>query len=476
MEAKTTDIKFGTDGWRGLMARDFTFENVRRVAQAVAEYLREESLKSPNRKDNPWSGPIIVGYDRRFQSESFAREIAKVLQGNKLNAFLLDEPTPTPVVSLLTHRTKGLGLMVTASHNPPSYNGVKIKCAGSPAAESLTKAIEACLDRSRPTRSTETKEKSARAEYLKFLRSKAPIQAIRSRLKRPIVVDYLYGSGAGLMEELLPPAKVIAIHAEHDPLFGGLNPEPVAENLKDLSARVKQEKALIGIALDGDADRVGVVDETGTYMTPCQVFPLIVDYLVKNRKLKGKVVQAVSLGTISERIAKAYGLPFEELPVGFKFVAERLASGEAVIGGEESGGYAWKGGLPERDGLMTALLLIEMVALTGRAPSQLWKELSAKHGASAFKRVDLRLHKPVPDKAVFATKLAKRLPKKLLGTDIQSLIQIDGLKIVLTDGSWLLMRPSGTEPLMRVYAESPALKRTVELLELAKKWVAPSLS
>ncbi len=476
MEAKTTDIKFGTDGWRGLMARDFTFENVRRVAQAVADYLREESLKAPNRNKNPWSGPMVVGYDRRFQSESFAREIVKVLQGNKLNAFLLSEPVPTPVVSLLTHRTKGLGLMVTASHNPPAYNGIKIKCAGSSASESLTRAIEACLDRSRPTRSTETKEKSVRKEYLQFLRSKVASQAIRSKLKRPVVVDYLYGSGAGLMEEFLPPSKIIAIHSEHDPLFGGLNPEPVAENLKELCARVKQEKALIGIALDGDADRVGVVDETGAYLTPCQVFPLIVNYLVKHKKFKGKVVQTVSLGAISERVAKACGMAFEEVPVGFKFVAERLASGEAVVGGEESGGYAWKGGLPERDGLMTALLLIEMVAVTGRTPSQLWKELETQHGASYFKRSDFKLHKPVPDKAVFAAKLAKRLPKKLLGSDIQSLVQIDGLKIVLADGSWLLMRPSGTEPLMRTYAESNAPKRTVELLDLAKKWVAPALS
>jgi len=468
-------IKFGTDGWRGGMGRDFTFENVRRVAQAIADHLREEISKAPGRK-TPWTAPVVVGYDRRFQSEAFAREIAKVLQGNKLNALLLCEPLPTAAVSLLTHRTKGLGVVVTASHNPPSHNGIKIKCAGRTAAEPLTQAIEACLDRSQPTRSTQIKEKSGRDAYLQYLRAKADITHIRARLKRPVVVDYLYGSAAGFLEALLRSPRLVAIHSEHDPLFGGLNPEPVAENLQPLMERVKKEKAVIGIALDGDGDRVGVVDEAGGYLTPCQVFPLIVQHLVERRKLKGKIVQTVSLGYISARIARAHGLPFEELPVGFKYAAERLAAGEAVIGGEESGGYAWKGAIPERDGLMTALLLLEMVTATGRTPGQLWREVESKYGASHFKRLDLKLHKPVGDKAAFAAKLVKKLPKKILGSDIRSLSQIDGLKIILAEDHWLLIRPSGTEPLMRVYAETDTPKRTAELLELAKKWAAPALS
>ncbi|MFA6002654.1 MAG: phosphoglucomutase/phosphomannomutase family protein [Elusimicrobiota bacterium] len=470
------DIKFGTDGWRGVMARDFTFENVRRVAQAIADYLREEILKAPDRKNTPWAGPVVIGYDRRFQSDAFAREIAKVLQGNKFNAMLLAESLPTPAVSLFTQRTKGLGVMVTASHNPPSYNGIKIKCAGRPAMEPMTRAIEACLDRNQPTRSAELKEKPGRDAYLQYLRGKADISGIRSRLKRPVVVDYLYGSGAGLLEAALGSPRVLAMHAEHDPLFGGLNPEPIAENLKPLSERVKKEKALMGLALDGDADRIGVVDENGVYLTPCQVFPLIVDYLLERKKLKGKIVQSVSLGYISARIAAARNLPFEELPVGFKHVSERLALGDAVIGGEESGGYAWKGCLPERDGLMSALLILEMVTASGRPLSQLWKALEAKHGASYFKRQDFKLHKPVADKAVFAAKTIKKLPKRILGSEIKELVQTDGLKIVLAEGHWLLIRPSGTEPLLRVYAESDSAKRTGELLELARKWAAPVLS
>ena len=469
-------IRFGTDGWRGVMGRDFTFENVRRVAQAIADHLHDDILKSPNRKKTPWAAPVVVGYDRRFQSETFAREIARVLAGNKLGTVCLAESLPTPAVSLLTQRSKGLGVVVTASHNPAAYNGIKIKFAGRTASESLTGAIEACLDRSQPTRAAEIKTKSGRDAYLQYLRAKANIRTIRARLKKPFVIDYLYGSAAGLLEKVLPSPRLLAMHCEHDPLFAGLSPEPVADNLKELCARVKAEKAVIGIALDGDGDRVGVVDENGTYLTPCQVFPMIVRHLVERKKLKGKIVQTVSLGYIAARIAKAHGLPFEELPVGFKHVAERLASGDAVIGGEESGGYAWQGGLAERDGLRTALLLLEMLAASGRTPSQLWKEIESKYGASHFKRMDLRLHKPVTDKAAFAAKLVKKLPKKILGTEIQSLSQIDGLKIVLAGDHWLLMRPSGTEPLMRIYAETDAPKRTAELLDLAKKWVGPSLA
>jgi phosphomannomutase len=229
------------------------------------------------------------------------------------------------------------------------------------------------------------------------------------------------------------------------------------------------------LALDGDAYRLGVVDDQGRYYTPCQVFPMIIEYLIQKKGIKGKIVQSVSMGYLSGRIAKAFGLPFEEVPVGFKHVAEQLATGAATIGGEESGGYAWKGALPERDGLVTALLLLEMCAAQNKTPSQLWKAIETKYGKSHFRRVDFKLHRAVPDKAVFATKLAKKLPKKIAGSEIKQLVHIDGLKIILADDHWLLMRPSGTEPLMRVYAESDSDKRTGELLDLAKKWVAPAV-
>ncbi|MFA6317385.1 MAG: hypothetical protein WC943_08200 [Elusimicrobiota bacterium] len=464
-------IKFGTDGWRGVLARDFTFDNVRRVAQALADFIRDEALKTPAKRRG-LTGQIWIGYDRRFQSEAFAREIARVLKGNRLNPFLIGESLPTPAVSLMTHKAKGLGVMVTASHNPPQYNGVKIKSEGRVVPDGFTRTLEAHLDKTMPALNSDFPVKSCRDAYLQHVRSRVDPSKISGRLRHPVVIDYLHGSAAGLMEKLIPSKNLIVIRAERDPLFGGVNPEPIEANLALLVEKVKASKALMGIALDGDGDRVGVVDEKGVYYTPCQLFPMIIEYLVEKRKLKGKIVQSVSMGRIPARIAAARNLPFEELPVGFKHVAEKLAAGEAVIGAEESGGYAWKGGLPERDGLVTALLLMEMCVTQNATPSSLWKKVEEKYGKSAFKRLDVRIHRPVADKAVFATKLLKKLPKKVLGMPIQSTSQIDGLKVVAQDSSWILMRPSGTEPVMRLYAETDAPQKTAELIELAKKWLA----
>ena len=466
-------IKFGTDGWRGIIARDFTFQNCRRVAQAIADFVKEEQIKA-GRKKGPLSGPMVIGYDKRFQSDVFAREIAKVLEANQLSPILMAESLPTPAVSFMTKKLGGVGIMVTASHNPPSYNGVKIKVDGRAALENITKGVEAWVDRTSPTRATEIKVKSYRDAYVEYLKTRADLGKIKSKIKKPIVVDYMHGAGSGLMAEFVGK-NLVEIRAKHDPLFGGVHPEPIEQYLGALSEAVKKNKACVGLAVDGDADRFGLVDENGKYLTPCQVFPMLCLYLIEHKKFTGKIVQSVSLGYLVERIAKEKGIPFEQLPVGFKHVAERLATGEAVIAGEESGGYAWKGAIAERDGLLTAALFLEMCTTLGKTPSQLWKEVETRYGASFYKRIDYRIHRPIADKAVWTTKLIKKLPKKILNTPIKDLIQTDGLKIVLEDGHWLLMRPSGTEPLMRVYAESDKAERTQGLLDAAKKWVAPSL-
>ena len=464
-EAKVPDIRFGTDGWRGVMARDFTFDNVRRVAQALAEYLKALPPKQRG------TGAVIVGYDQRFMSDAFAHEIARILEGNQFKPVMFAEPLPTPAVSFLTAKEKAYGVMVTASHNPASYNGVKIKLEGRAAPEKVTKAVETFLDKANPVRTGEVIRKSYRKAYLDYIKSRINTKAISDKLKKPVVVDYLFGCGVGLIEELVPSKKLITIHNTRDPLFGGLNPEPIEKNLKDLSARVVAEKAMIGVALDGDADRVGIVDEKGRYLNPCQVFPILLEYLITQRGIKGKIVQSVSMGYLSGRIAKAHGLEFEELPVGFKHVGEQIALGTAALGGEESGGYAWKGGGPERDGVLTGLLFLEMCTKLNKTPGQLWSEIETKYGKSAFTRVDFHIHKPITDKALFTQRLIKRLPKKILGSPIQKTLDIDGLKIILEGDHWLLMRPSGTEPLMRTYAESDSPKRTQELLALAQKWV-----
>jgi phosphomannomutase len=466
-EAAANEIKFGTDGWRGVMARDFTFDNVRRVAQAVAEHLKNQGRKS---------SPVVIGYDRRFQGDSFAREIARILAANGIKTTLSADPLPTPAITFLSHKLKALGVMVTASHNPPSFNGIKLKTEGRAANEGLTAEIESCLDRSNPMRNGGAKvpEKSFRKDYLSYLKARGNPGKFMGQLKRPVVVDYMHGASGGLLGEMLKSKKIIEIRAERDPLFGGVNPEPIEKNLAALKERVLKEKAVLGIALDGDGDRVAIVDDKGRYLSPCQVFPILLEYLITMRKIKGKIVQSVSMGYLGEKVAKEYGLEFEQLPVGFKHVGEAIARGEAAMGGEESGGYAWKGNLPERDGLLTGLIFIEMCVKTKKTPSQLWELIEKKYGKSDFRRVDFRINKPV-DKTAFTTKIRKRLPKKVAGNPILDVMDFDGVKVFIEGGHWVLMRPSGTEPLIRTYAETDSPKKTQALLETAARWVGSHL-
>ncbi len=460
-------IKFGTDGWRGVMARDFTFKNVRRVAQAIAQHLKAKDSKPQ---------PVVIGYDRRFQSEEFAREIAGILQANDIKVTLSAEPLPTPAISFLSHKLKALGIMITASHNPASHNGVKLKLEGRAVTETTTAEVESLIDQTHPLSgaSQTITTKSFIKDYHGYLKAKANPGKFMGQLKRPIVIDYMYGASGGILGELLKSKKVIEIRSKRDPLFGGVHPEPIEENLKPLKERVLKEKALLGVALDGDGDRVAIIDDKGHYLSPCQVFPIIAEYLISIRKLKGKIVQSVSMGYLAELVAKEHGLEFEQLPVGFKHVGEAIGTGEAVIGGEESGGYAWKGNLPERDGLLTGLLFVEMCVKTKKTPSQLWEAIEKKHGKSDFRRVDFRISKPI-DKATFTAKIRKRLPKKVAGHPILDVMDFDGVKIFLEGGHWVLMRPSGTEPLIRTYAETNSPKKTQALLETAARWVGSHL-
>lgn len=466
MAANSGDIKFGTDGWRGVMAWDFTFDNVRKVAQAIADYSRGKLGVAANDRT------LVVGYDRRFLSRRFAAEIAGVLKANKLSVTLLDAPVPTQCISHLTLKKFWLGVMVTASHNPPTYNGIKIKWAGCSAPETLTAEIEALIGRNSPLLSDEAESprgKECRAQYVSYLKAACKRQLISSKLKAPVVVDYMNGCGAGIFDEALGYKKLFAISGGTDPLFGGRNPEPIERNLAQLMAEVKAKKAAAGFAFDGDADRIGVVDDKGRYLTPCQVFPILLKYLAENGKLSGKVVQCVSMGYLSKRIAREKGIELEEVPVGFKHISAKMKTEDVLAGSEESGGYAWKGNIPERDGLMTGLKLLEIMAATGKTLSELLKDVEDKYGKSVFIRRDFKLKKPVADKSSFAEKTAKKLPKKLCGTPISGTLATDGLKILLANDNWVLLRPSGTEPLMRIYAEAESAAKTEELLSYAAK-------
>lgn len=455
-------IEFGTDGWRGRIARDFTFENVRKVAQAIADYVNNDRKLQ--------RAPVLIGHDYRFQSDAFAAEIARVLVGNKIKVVMCDEVLPTPAISFLTRKLKCLGVMVTASHNPADYNGIKIKLDGRAAPVEVTKEVEQHLGKGYAVADSKIPRKSYKAQYLSYLKTKGNAAKVGAALKGKVVVDYMYGNAMGLFEELIPAKKMVALHAEKDPLFSGIHPEPVEENLQELAAAVKEHKAVAGLAFDGDADRFGLVDDKGRYITPCQIFPLFMDYLIETKKLSGKVVQSLSLGYLSDRIAKAHKLEFEEVPIGFKYIADKMMSEDVAFGGEESGGYAWKGTLPERDGMLSALLLLEILNHAKKPLSALLEDLEKRYGKSVFLRKDFEMTKTIPSKQAFTDRIFKKLPKKMLGAPIARTSTADGLKVYDEHGHWLLLRPSGTEPLLRIYAESDNPKKTEGLLDVGRKW------
>ncbi len=462
------DIKFGTDGWRGVIAWDFTYENVRRIAQALADYINENA---PSDEDGKMA-KVFVGYDRRFMSDLFAADIASILRSNKIDVTLSDQPVPTPLVSALTLQKFWLGITVTASHNPAQYNGVKVKWAGCSAPTRETREIEQLID-ANPVLflyGQKAEQKNLTDLYLKYLKGTANLKKIAT-LKGTVVADYMYGVTAGWLEKLISSPKVVALHEEHDPTFRSLQPDPSLKNLTELKKTVLAKKALAGFAFDGDGDRFGLVDEKGNYVTPCLLAGILLNYLVKNKKLTGKVVQTMSMGYLPKRIARAHDMPYEEVPVGFKNVAERMALEEVAFGVEEAGGYAWKGGSSDRDGLAVALACLEIMATTKKKISELCDEVCKEYGASVYQRRDLPAAKPI-DKAAFVEKLRKKLPKKIGTFKVAEVNASDGLKIYFENDEWLLMRPSGTEPLVRVYAETATKKDTQVLLDFGEKLVA----
>ncbi|WP_428897361.1 phosphomannomutase [Parelusimicrobium proximum] len=467
-----TEIKFGTDGWRGVIAWDFTFANVRRLAQAIADYANDNSPSSSS--DNP-KNMVVVGYDRRFMSDKFASDIAAIMRSNKIDVTLIDRPVSTPVISALTMNKFWLGVMVTASHNTPEYNGIKIKIEGGSASARVTKDIEALIDTSPVLHlfGQKAEQKNLTDVYTKYLKSHVNMKKIET-LKGKIAVDYMYGSSAGITDELLSKSKVITIRDEYDPSFKGIQPEPKEETLSLLKETVLKNKAIGGFAFDGDGDRIAVIDEKGNYLTPCFVSAILLDYLIKNKKLKGKVVQTYSMGYLNKRIARAHNMPFEEVGVGFKNVAERMALEEVAFGVEESGGYAWKGTLPDRDGMFVLLTFLEIMASTGKKISELCEDIVKEYGGSVYLRVGYPLKKPL-DKQALTDKLKKKLPKKMGAFKVADAYTTDGLKIIFETDEWLLIRPSGTEPVLRLYAETDSKKKTQELLDQGYKLAAPFL-
>lgn len=459
-------VKFGTDGWRGVIGRDYTFGNVRIAARATALAYDPASMAGV---------AVPVGYDHRFLADQFALEAAKALSASGFKPLLFSEAVTSPLLSFITWKLKApFGVMITASHNPAEYLGFKVKGSfgGSILPEAVEK-IEKQIPRAWAERGQDLGEGTVETadlkpfleEYFKYLAVHIDFSLFRKPL--PVAFECLYGPGGKIAQALFKKKgkiKLSLLHNFRDPLFGGLHPEPIEEYLGEFKNFVKKSRPAGGFALDGDADRLGMVDERGRYLTPQQVFALLLYYLASYKKLSGRVVQAVSLGYLSERIAKDFKLPFTEVPVGFKHVAKEILKGGVLIGGEESGGYAFgwvdeksrgKTLLPERDGLFSALLFIEMMLRTGKKVSALLAEVEKRYGASCYLRFDAPLPKPIADKSQFISKLKGSIGGKWLGVSVKEIRTLDGLKIVLEDGSWVLVRPSGTEPLLRTYAESP---------------------
>ncbi|MBI4054724.1 MAG: phosphoglucomutase/phosphomannomutase family protein [Elusimicrobia bacterium] len=457
-------IHFGTDGWRGVMGRDFTFPKVRLVAQAIAEHLKAGSGLAT----------VLIGHDSRFFSDRFAMEMGRVLAANGLKTRILQEILPTPAVSLAVHKLQAsLGVVITASHNPPEYNGIKLKGPyGGSLTEADTQPIEERIAKAHPlTDGARPEFFSFKSRYKKHLTSLIRMNLIVRSLKRPVAIDCMHGNAGFIFPEILPQKKRILLRHKSDPLFGGIRPEPIEENLEELKKTVRAKRALAGLALDGDADRLAVIDEKGNYLTPCLVYPLLLHHLLENRKLKGRILSAASMGYLPQRMAAAYHLPFQEVPVGFKYIAQEMRRGDVLMGGEESGsfGFGLKGNIPERDGVLSGLLFLELLAASKKKPSQLLEALQSRFGKSFYLRRDIHIRERPPEKKPFTEKLAKKLPKKIAGYPVREVRTLDGIKIILQEDFWLLMRSSGTEPLIRTYAETDRLKKTQELLAFAEK-------
>ena len=456
-------IKFGTDGWRGVIAEDFTFGNVRRVAEAIAQYVREEG--------DPAKG-LVVGYDTRFLSDEFAKLASEIVAASGIPVVLADRATPTPAVSyaVATRRTAG-GIMITASHNPYRWNGVKFKAFfGGSAPPSIMRRIEIHLhglDRSgihpRKRRSASIQTVDLIGPYLERLKSLVHLDRIRSSGRR-YVIDPMYGAARGCMGRLFDEAEITyrEIHGERNPLFPGINPEPIEPHVDELRQAVVEGGYDAGFATDGDADRVGAVDCDGTFIDSHKIFSILLKHLAEDLGLRGEVVKTFSTTEMVTKLARKYGLPLHVTPIGFKYICELMLTRDVLIGGEESGGISIKGHLPERDGMLNSLLLAEVMADRGRTLGELVQELTQEFGPHFYGRVDLEIPKDLARRVVRL--VGQRKIKRVAGMKVTSVDDLDGIKMRFGDSAWLLVRASGTENVLRLYAEAISAEQVKALL------------
>jgi phosphomannomutase len=467
-----TVIKFGTDGWRARIAEDFTFANVEAVTQALVDYLKTQNARGELR--------AVVGYDRRFASELFARRAAEVLAGNGVAVDLFARDVPTPLVSFEVKR-RGLdgGVMITASHNPPDFNGFKFKAPyGGSATPAITDQIEKLLGATAP-RLLPFDEAQSRGladviepdgDYRRHVESLVEINDLRNT-GALVIVDPMHGSGGRWVESMLTGGlaggklRVETIRADRDPLFGGVLPEPMPWSLELTSRVIRERGALMALITDGDADRVGAMDERGEYINTHQILMILLLHLARRKGWKGSVVRTFSQSVIVGRIAESYGFRLFETPIGFKHIGEIMLdpANDFLVGGEESGGIGVRGHIPERDGIFNSLLLLEAVLAAGKKPSEIVRDIWREFGEFHFERRDL--HTPIERGRELVSDLREKTPDSFAGYKVAGVATLDGTKLILDDESWILFRQSGTEPLLRIYCEATSTEKMMKLID-----------
>jgi phosphoglucomutase len=466
-------ITFGTSGWRGILCEDFIFENVKIVTQAIADHLKAAGEK----------GGVVIGYDSRFMGDGFAKESARVLAAAGIKVLLCNRDTPTPVIAFEILRRKASGgINFTASHNPPEYNGIKFSPSwGGPALPETTRDIEKRANEmlgeicyreitlEQAANSGLLEEIDPRSTYLADLETKVDFDAIKNI--GVLAVNPLYGTARGYLDSPLVErgVDIRLINSHRDPYFGGFPPEPAEKYIPDFLALVKNDPAIkLGIATDGDADRFGIVDADGTYIEPNYIIALLLDYLIRVRRMSGGVARSVATSHLIDAVARHHGVEVFETPVGFKYIGELISQNKIIIGGEESAGLSIMGHVPEKDGILACFLVAEMVAREGKSVSRLLEDLYCRVGRYLTRRENITLSPVIEE--IFPARV-DNLPAEIAGAKVANVIKIDGTKLVLADGSWLLFRKSGTEPVVRLYGEASSSERLHEVMQSGRDFI-----
>ena len=460
-------IRFGTSGWRAIIADEFTYANVQLVVTAICGYLKE-NFEENHRQT------LIIGHDSRFMGENFSRLAAQIAKSKGFRVLICENPTPTPTISYAIRSEKAVGgINFTASHNPPEYQGIKFSTAdGAPAMPEVTKQIESLIETSMRVADANggtIESYDARPRYLDDLRTKIRFDQIAAA-QGEYAYDTLWGTGRGYLDQILRDygLQVETLHDWRDVTFGGKSPEPSEDQVSELRETVTTKKLTLGLATDGDADRFGIIDSNGAFITPNELIPLLADYLAENRGWTEGVARSVATSHLIDRVAESRGLKLHETPVGFKYIGELINKDEIILGGEESAGLSIKGHYPEKDGILACLLAAEAVAVRGKSLTEQLDELYRRVGKLESGRIGVKLNDEIARN--LKEKLARE-PSEIGGRKVETINRTDGVKFIFADKSWMLLRPSGTEPMVRIYAETENREDLEVLLEQGRHYL-----